>query len=48
MNHMVSDAKSERLKQELKDLETQGDDELPDRWRDLYGTKPLKKFTALS
>ena len=38
MKRMVSDAKFERLAQELKDLETRGDDELKDRWRSLYGT----------
>jgi hypothetical protein len=40
MKRMVSDVKSEKLAQELKDLETQGDDELKGRWRSLYGTKP--------
>jgi DUF2924 family protein len=39
MKRMVSEVKSERLAQELKDLETLGDDELKDRWRSLYGTK---------
>ena len=41
---MVSDVKSEKLAQELKDLETRGDDELKDRWRSLYGTKPPQKI----
>jgi DUF2924 family protein len=40
MKRMVSNVKSEKLAQELKDLETQGDDELKGRWRSLYGTKP--------
>jgi len=44
MNHMVSDVKSENLTQALKDLETQGDDELKDRWRSLYGTTPPQKI----
>ena len=41
---MVSDAKSEKLAQELKDLETRGDDELKNRWRSLYGTNPPQKI----
>jgi hypothetical protein len=44
MKRMVSDSKSEKLEQELKDLETRGDDELKDRWRSLYGTKPPQKI----
>jgi DUF2924 family protein len=44
MKRMVSDVKSERLAQELTDLETQTDDELKDRWRSLYGTKPPQKI----
>src|SRR5258705_4839574 len=44
MKRQVSDVKSERLAQELKDLETRGDDELMDRWRSLYGTKPPQKI----
>jgi hypothetical protein len=44
MKRMVSDVKSERLAQELKDLETRGDDELKNRWRGLYGTKPPQKI----
>jgi len=39
MKRMVLDAKSEKLSQELKDLEAQTDNELKDRWRGLYGTK---------
>src|SRR6266851_1605822 len=44
MNHMISDLKSEKLAQELKDLETRGDDELKNRWRSLYGKKPPQKI----
>jgi hypothetical protein len=48
LKRIVSDVKSEQLEQELKDLERRGDDELKDRWRSLYGTKHLRRFTALS
>jgi|HubBroStandDraft_6_1064221.scaffolds.fasta_scaffold122277_2 hypothetical protein len=44
MRRMVSDVKSEKLAQELKDLERRGDDELKDCWRSLYGTKPPQKI----
>ena len=44
MKRTVSDAKSEQLAQELKNLQAQTDDELKDRWRSLYGTKPLQKI----
>ena len=44
MKRMVSDIKSEKLEQELKDLGTRGDDELKDRWCSLYGTKPPQKI----
>jgi len=45
MKRMVSkDVKSEKLAQELKDLETRRDDELKDRWRGLYGTKPPQRI----
>src|ERR1700687_1733354 len=44
MRRMVSDIKSEKLAQELKDLETRGDDELKNRWHSLYGTKPPQKI----
>jgi hypothetical protein len=30
----------EKLAQDLKDLGTRGDDELKERWRNLYGTEP--------
>src|SRR5579864_4466912 len=44
MKRMLSDVKSEKLLQELKDLETRGDDELKDRWHSLYRTKPPQKI----
>ena len=44
MKRMVSDVKSEKLAQELNELETRGDDELKERWRSLYGTKPPQKI----
>ena len=44
MKRMVSDVKSEKLVQELKDLEALGNDELKDRWRSLYCTKPPRKI----
>src|SRR6266404_4559376 len=44
MKRMVSEVKSEELTQELKDLETRGDDELKNRWRSLYGTQPPQKI----
>src|SRR5258708_39585015 len=44
MKRMVSEVKSKELAQELKDLETRGDDELKNRWRSLYGTKPPRKI----
>src|SRR5438477_8600828 len=44
MKRMGSDIKSEKLEQELKDLETRSDDELKKRWRSLYGTNPPRKI----
>ncbi len=44
MKRMISNAKFEELTRELKDLETQTDDELKDRWGRLYGTKPPQKI----
>ena len=44
MKRMVSEVKSEELAQELKDPETRDDDELKNRWRSLYGTKPPQKI----
>ncbi len=44
MKRMVSDVKSGKLAQELKDLETRSEDELKDSWYSLYGTKPPQKI----
>src|SRR5713226_9668479 len=44
MKRTLSDVKSEKLAQELNDLETRSDDELKNRWRSLYGTKPPQKI----
>jgi Protein of unknown function (DUF2924) len=44
MRHGVSDVRSERLAQDLRDLGTRGDDELKERWRNLYGTEPPRKI----
>jgi Protein of unknown function (DUF2924) len=44
MKRMVSNVRSEKLAQQLKDLETRGDDELKNCWRSLYGTKPPPKI----
>jgi hypothetical protein len=44
MKRMVADVKSERLAQELKNLETRGDDELKDHWLSLFGTKLPQKI----
>src|SRR5260370_2568665 len=44
MKRMVSEVKFAKLGQELKELETRGDDELKNRWRSLYGTKPPQKI----
>jgi hypothetical protein len=44
MKRQVSDVKSERLAQELTDLEMRGYDELKDRWHSLYGTEPPRKI----
>jgi hypothetical protein len=41
---MVADVKSEKLTKELQELEARGDDELKNRWRSLYGTKPPQKI----
>ena len=43
MKH-VSEVQAEKLGQELKDLETRGDDELKNRWRRLYGRNPPQKI----
>ena len=44
MKRVVSDVKSEKLTNELKDLEAQGDDELKKRWHSFYCTKPPQKI----
>ena len=44
MRHGVSEVQAERLAQDLKDLGTRGDDELKERWRNLYGTEPPGKI----
>ena len=44
MKHIVSEVESEKLTTELKELETQHDDELKNRWLSLYGTKPPQKI----
>src|ERR1700674_6142530 len=44
MKRMVAEVKSEKLTKDLKDLETQRDDELKNRWHSLYGTKPPQKI----
>src|ERR1700730_9162621 len=44
MKRRVSDVKSEKLAQELKDLETRSDDELKGRWLAVYGPKAPQKI----
>ena len=44
MKRMLSEVKSDKLANELKELETHSDDELKERWRSLYGTKPPQKI----
>jgi Protein of unknown function (DUF2924) len=44
MRHGVSEVQAEELTQGLKDLETRGDDELKERWRNLYETEPPRKI----
>jgi len=44
MKRIISEIEAEKLAQELKDLGTRGDDELKERWRSLYGTKPPQKI----
>src|SRR5260370_39991415 len=44
MKRMVSEVKFAKLGQELKELETRGDDELKNRWCSLYGSKPPQKI----
>jgi hypothetical protein len=44
MRHGISEVQAEKLAQELEDLRTRGDDELRERWRNLYGTEPPRKI----
>ena len=44
MKRMASEVKCETLAEQLKDLETRGDDELKERWCSLYGTQPPQKI----
>ena len=40
MKHRVSEVEAEHLAQDCKDLWCYGDDELKEKWRDLYGIEP--------
>src|SRR5438445_6401842 len=44
MTHGLPKTGPEKLAQDLNDLRTQGDDELKERWRNLYGTEPPRKI----
>jgi Protein of unknown function (DUF2924) len=44
MTHGLPKTGPEKLAQDLKDLGTRGDDELKERWRNLYGTEPPRKI----
>jgi Protein of unknown function (DUF2924) len=44
MTHGLPKTGPERLAQDLKDLGTRGDDDLKERWRNLYGTEPPRKI----
>jgi hypothetical protein len=44
MRHGVSEVRSKKLAQDLRDLGTCGDDELKERWRSFYGTEPPGKI----
>jgi hypothetical protein len=44
MTHGLPKPGPEKLAQDLKDLRTRGDDELKERWRNLYGTEPPRKI----
>jgi Protein of unknown function (DUF2924) len=44
MKQGISKVQAEKLAQGLKDLRTRGDDELRERWRNLYGTEPPRKI----
>jgi hypothetical protein len=44
MNHGISQVQRERLVEHLRDLGTQSDEELKERWRHLYGTEPPRSI----
>jgi Protein of unknown function (DUF2924) len=44
MTRGLSKTGSEKLAQDLKDLDTRSDDELKEHWRNLYGTEPPGKI----
>ena len=44
MRHGVSEVQAEKLAQDLEDLRTRDDDELKERWRNLYRTEPPRKI----
>jgi hypothetical protein len=44
MTHRLLKTGPEKLAQVFKDLRTRGDDELRERWRNLYGTEPPGKI----
>jgi hypothetical protein len=44
MNHGISQDQREKLVQDLRDLGTQSDKELKERWRHLYGTEPPRSI----
>ena len=44
MTHGLPKSGPEKLAQVFKDLRTRGDDELRERWRNLYGTEPPGKI----
>jgi hypothetical protein len=44
MTHGLPETGPEKLAQDLKELGTRGDDQLKERWRNLYGTEPPRKI----
>ena len=44
MQQGLSEVKTEKLAQDLKELGTRSDDELKERWRNLYETEPPRKI----
>jgi DUF2924 family protein len=44
MTHGLPKTGPEKLAQDLKDLGTRSDDELKERWRNLYATEPPRKI----